>query len=116
MSEAETGHRIRILRTDGGGEFNSIEFKTYLRENGIQHQITVPYTPQQNGMAGRSNWTIMELVRSVKITQRLPPCLWLEIAMPVTYILNRCPASALKNMTPFEAWTGDIPDILHFKF
>jgi hypothetical protein len=33
--------------------------------NGIVHQKTVPYSPQQNGVAERMNRTIMEKARSM---------------------------------------------------
>ena len=46
---------IGTLRTDSGGEYTSQEFEKYLQENGIKHQTTVPYNPQQNGVAERMN-------------------------------------------------------------
>ena len=49
----ETGHEINTFRSDNGGEFRSNEFKTYLNNNGIRHETSVPDTPEQNGMAER---------------------------------------------------------------
>ena len=40
-------------RTDNGGEFTSTEFKRYLKGEGIRHELTIPKTPQQNGVAKR---------------------------------------------------------------
>jgi hypothetical protein len=34
--EVETGWRLRVLRTDNGGEFTSVEFETYRVERGIE--------------------------------------------------------------------------------
>lgn len=59
----EAGRAIRTLRTDGGGEYTSGEFKAYLRINGIAHTISPPYTPSQNGRAERANSTLMESAR-----------------------------------------------------
>ena len=42
---------IGTLRTDNSGEYTSQDFEKYLQENGIKHQTTVPYNPQQNGVA-----------------------------------------------------------------
>ena len=35
------------------------EFNDYFKENGISHEITVPYSPEQNGKAETVNRTIM---------------------------------------------------------
>ena len=47
----ECGERIVKLRTDNGGEYMSVEFEEYLKSKGIQHELTVAYSPQQNGIA-----------------------------------------------------------------
>ena len=49
--EKKTGEQILALRSDNGREFVNQEFVSFLREEGIQHQLTIPYTPQQNGLA-----------------------------------------------------------------
>lgn len=43
--ESQTRKRIVRIRTDRGGEFTSEEFKTFLEENGVTHEMTPPYTP-----------------------------------------------------------------------
>lgn len=63
--ENQKGKRIKVLRTDNGGEFCSREFEKFLKENGIIHQKTNPYTPEQNGSAERLNRTIVEKARFV---------------------------------------------------
>ena len=50
-----------LLRTDNGGEYMSTEFQ---KSKGIQHELTIAYTPQQNGIAERMNRTLMESARS----------------------------------------------------
>ncbi len=42
----ETGQKIVKLRTDNGTEYLSTEFQEYLKSRGIQHELTVAYTPQ----------------------------------------------------------------------
>ena len=51
--ERQTSLKLKTLRTDNGGEYVSREFGGYLSSHGIQHQRTVPHTPQQNGIAER---------------------------------------------------------------
>ena len=49
--EKQTGNKIKILRSDNGTEFCNTDFKKLFNDHGIQHQTTVPYTPQQNDLA-----------------------------------------------------------------
>ena len=42
-----------------GGEFVKNEFEALLSKHGIEHQNTIPYTPQQNGVVERKNRTLV---------------------------------------------------------
>lgn len=37
----------------------------FCKEAGIEHQLTAPYTPQQNGVGKRRNKYIMEMTRCI---------------------------------------------------
>lgn len=50
QAEKADGHGIKRLRSDNGTEFVNAAVKRLLEENGIRHQRTVPYTPEQNGV------------------------------------------------------------------
>ncbi|RVW25663.1 Retrovirus-related Pol polyprotein from transposon RE1 [Vitis vinifera] len=65
LVEKETRMYIKCLRTDRGGEFNSEEFNEFCRQCGIKRQLTIAYTPQQNGVDERKNRTVMNMVRSM---------------------------------------------------
>ena len=51
LIENQTGRHIRILRSDNGDEYESNEFDDFCREARIKKELTVPYNPQQNGVA-----------------------------------------------------------------
>jgi transposase InsO family protein len=53
----ECGRKLRVLRTDNGGEFTTAEFVAYCANEGIQCHYSTPYSPQQNGVVKRRNQT-----------------------------------------------------------
>ena len=55
QTENQFGKRVKILRTDRGGEFVNKKMQGYFRNKGIVHQLTCAYTPEQNGVAERKN-------------------------------------------------------------
>ncbi|CAI7842109.1 unnamed protein product [Closterium sp. NIES-53] len=54
-----------MLHSDCGGEFLGKDFTTFVDGKGIVHDLTCPYTPQQNGMAEREMRTVVEFVRTM---------------------------------------------------
>lgn len=109
------GHSVKILHTDGGTEYLSNEFKSYLSKEGIEHEVTAPYTPQQNGRAERDNRTIVESARSMLHQSGAPKFLWAEAVNTAIYILNRVPTSQAPGKTPYEMWCGQKPTLDHLK-
>eukprot|EP00253_Pinus_taeda_P030595 PITA_30595 len=65
LVENQTEKKIKVLKTDNGGEFCSKEFEEFCKKCGIARQKTTPYTPKQNGVAERMNKTLMERERSM---------------------------------------------------
>ncbi len=47
MVERATGRKLKVLRSDNGGEYKSDQFVEYLRSEGVRHELTVPKNPQQ---------------------------------------------------------------------
>ena len=46
---------VKRLRSDNGGEYVSNDFERFCTNRGIQREPTIPYSPQQNGVAERMN-------------------------------------------------------------
>jgi transposase InsO family protein len=57
--------KIKILRSDNGGEYTSKEFVSFCRDVRIKREITTPYNPQQNNVVERKNRTIMEAMKTM---------------------------------------------------
>lgn len=115
MVENETGEKIKRLRSDNGTEYNSKSFKDFCLQNGIKQEFTAEYTPQQNGIAERSNRTLVEMSRCLMIKANLPEYLWAELINTSTYIRNRCPTKLNGAATPEELWTFKKPDVSYFR-
>jgi hypothetical protein len=60
-----TGRKIKILRSDNGGEYTSKEFNSFCIEAGIKREFTIPYNPQQNRVAKRKKRTIIEETKAM---------------------------------------------------
>ncbi|KAJ0094031.1 hypothetical protein Patl1_27066 [Pistacia atlantica] len=76
--EKQSGKCIKVLCTDRGGEFLSHEFIQFCEEQGLHRELTVPSTPEQNGIAERKNRTVVEMARSMLKAKGLPNNLWAE--------------------------------------
>src|SRR5271163_1050069 len=118
LVENQSGKSLKILRSDGGGEYINSEMRNYLAEKGIRHETTVAETPQQNGVAERYNRMILELIRAIKLSANVPDELWAELAITAAYLRNRLPMRAnynRGNISPYEAWHGNQPSIDHLR-
>ena len=115
MVEKDSGCKLKVLRTDNGGEYTSDAFEKFLRSEGVVHQVTVPKSPEQNGVSERYNRTIVETVRSMLQDAMLPLRFWAEALGTAVYLRNRSPTTAVEGMTPFEAWTGRKPNVGHLR-
>lgn len=86
-----------------------------MKSEGIIHQLSVEYTPQQNGVAERKNRTLVEMARCLMLQGNLPQSLWAEAINSATYLRNRSATKVLQGKTPFEAWTGRKPYVGYLK-
>jgi transposase InsO family protein len=114
-AETECESKLKALRTDRGGEFNSTQFSIFCTEHGIKHYTTTPYTLQQNGVVERRNQTVVEMARCMMKSKGIPACYWGEAVATIVYVLNRSPTKSLEGVTPYEAWYGRKPSVSHMK-
>ena len=110
------GRAIGTLRMDNGGKYLSSAFQNYLKEKGIRHELTVPHSPQQNGVSERMNRTLVESACSMIAHAGLSNIFWAEAISVASYVRNRLPTTDLKEgETPYEWWYGGKPDVSHFR-
>lgn len=109
-AENQTGKRIKRLRTDNGSEYMNQEMERFLRSSGIHHETTVPYNPEQNGLAERMNRTVVEKARCLLFDAELEKRFWAEAVATAVFLVNRSPTKGL-DVTPEEAFSGKKPDL-----
>ena len=110
LVENQLDKSIKAFRTDCGREYLSEQFKELCDEKGIERQLTIAYTPQQNGVAERRNRTVLEMVRLMMAQANLPISYWGDALLTTTYILNRVPSKSVSS-TPYELWTSKKLDL-----
>lgn len=113
--ENQTGLKIKKVRSDNGTEYCNEGFKNYFKVKGIEHQTTVRYTPQQNGVAERTNRTIVEKARCLLQEANMDQKMWAEAVNTAVYLKNRSPHKAVKDCTPEEKWSGRKINLKHLK-
>ncbi|CAI7748320.1 unnamed protein product [Closterium sp. NIES-54] len=111
-AQRESGHKVKVIRTDNGGEFIGADFEAVLKKKGIQHQLTVPYNPQQNGVAERFNRTLQEGARTLLGRAGLPDPFWVTALRQVALVKNRVLATVGdKQWVPYTKWYGSAPAV-----
>ncbi|XP_073152983.1 uncharacterized mitochondrial protein AtMg00710-like [Henckelia pumila] len=84
-------------------------------ESGIQRHSTVPYTPQQNGVAERINRTLLERVRCMLACSGLSKKFWGEAVCTTVYLINRSPSVPFNGKFPEFVWSGTQTDLSNLK-
>ncbi|KAJ9531875.1 hypothetical protein QJQ45_022004 [Haematococcus lacustris] len=112
--QRQSGHTVKALRTDRGGEFTGGELQAWLRAEGVIHQQTAPYSPEMNGSAERINRTLEECVRAMTQAVGTPKHLWGE-ALRTAADLHNLSAVSGKPCTPHELMFGVKPDVSHLR-
>ncbi|RVW25499.1 Retrovirus-related Pol polyprotein from transposon TNT 1-94 [Vitis vinifera] len=104
--ETQYNAKVRVLRSDNGGEYQSSDLQKYLEGHDIIHHTTCSNTPQQNGVVERKNRHLLEVVRASLIAAKTPISYWGEAITSAAYLINRVPSSLINFQTPLQAFTN----------
>jgi len=103
---------VKRLQVDGGSELvgaNLGELKAYFETQGIEVVESAPYTPEQNGVAERSNRLIIEKARVWMIACQAPTFLWpwfWQTAVDYTNFTTNNKTTTV-GKTPYEAFMDE---------
>ncbi|KAK1609227.1 hypothetical protein QYE76_032900 [Lolium multiflorum] len=116
-TEVQRQHNLLIMaiRSDNGSEFKNYTLNDFLSDEGIRHQYSASYTPQQNGVAERENRTLMDMARSMMAEYKSRYNFWAEAISTACHSSNRLYLRKGLNKTPYEILTGNKPNISYFK-
>lgn len=82
---------MKVLRINGGGEYNRRKFADFCTAQGVEHEVIAPYTSQHNVLAKIRNRTLLNMTRCMLKGKGLSHCYWGEAVTIVAYILNMYP-------------------------
>jgi hypothetical protein len=107
-----SGGSATKIRSDNGSEFKNLQVEDYLEEEGIKHEFSAPYTPQQNGVVERKNRTLIDMARTMHKT---PERFWSEAVNTACHAINRLYLHCLLKKTSYELLTGNKPNVSYFR-
>src|SRR4051812_22919874 len=106
---------IKIIRSDNGSEFKNYTLNDWLSDEGVKHQYSAAYTPQQNGVAERKNRTLVDMARSMMAEFKSSQNFWAKAISTACHYSNRLYLHKIINKTPYEILNGKKPNVGYFR-
>jgi transposase InsO family protein len=114
-AEHQSDCKLKSIRSDQGDEFLGREFDKYLAEHGIERQLSVVRSPQQNRRAEHWQQTITQKAEAMQHHAGLSPGFWKLAVETAVHIYNRQPLRRHQWKPPITVWDGTIPDVSYFR-
>jgi transposase InsO family protein len=107
--------RIKKVRSDNRTGFKNSQIEGFLKEEGIKHEFSSPYTPQQNGVVERKNITLLDMARTMLDEYKTPDLFWTEAINIACYFINRLYLHQILKKTSYELLTSKKPNVSYFR-
>jgi hypothetical protein len=107
--------KVKKIRSDNGSEFKNLQVEEYLEEEGVKHEFSAPYTPQQNGVVERKNRTLIDMARMMLGEFKTPKRFWSEAVNTACHAINRLYLHRLLKKTSYELLIGNKPNVYYFR-
>ncbi|WKA12737.1 hypothetical protein VitviT2T_030094 [Vitis vinifera] len=115
MVETQFFKSIKTFRSDNALEYTQYAFQALLHSYGTIHHLTCPGTSQQNGRAERKLRHILDTVRALLLSAKVPAPFWGEASLHAVHAINRIPSAVIHNQTRYERLFGSPPDYHHLR-
>jgi hypothetical protein len=107
--------RIKRIRSYNGTEFKNSQFEGFLEEEGIKHEFSSPYTPQQNDVVEWKNRTLLDMARTMLNEYKTPDQFWAEAINTACYSINWLYLNRILKKTSYELLTGKMSNVSYFR-
>jgi hypothetical protein len=114
-AQNEFGFRIKKIRSDNGTEFKNSQIEGFLKDEGIKHEFSSPYTPQQNGVVERKNRTLLDMARTMLDEYKTSDRFWAKAIYIACYAINRLYLHRILKKTSYKLLTGKKPNVSYFR-
>jgi transposase InsO family protein len=115
-AQNEFGLRIKKIRSDNRMEFKNSQIEGFLEEEGIKHEFSSPYTPQQNDVVERKNRTLLDMARTMLDEYKTLDRFWAEAINTACYSINRLYLHRILKKTSYELLIDKSPMFLILEF
>jgi transposase InsO family protein len=88
-AQNEFDAKVKKKRSYNGSKFKNTQVEDYLDQQGIKHEFSAPYTPQQNVVAERLNRTLIESARTMLDEYKTSDRFWVEAINTAYHAVNR---------------------------
>ena len=113
MVKTQFSKCIKTFQSDNALEYTQYAFQALLHSYGTVYHLTCPSTSQQNGRAERKLRHILDIVRALLLSAKVPTPFWSQTALHAVHAINRIPSTVIHNQTPYERLFGSPPDYHH---
>jgi transposase InsO family protein len=83
---------------------------------GIKHEFSSPYTPQQNGVVETKNRNLLDMASTMLDEYKTPNRFWAEAINTACYSSNRLYLHQILKKTSYELLSGKSPMFLTLEF
>jgi hypothetical protein len=91
-----------MIRSDNGTKCKNSQIEGFLEEEGIKHEFSSPYMPQQNGVVERKNRTLLDMARTMLDEYKTSDQFWAEAINTACYAINRLYLHRILKKTSYE--------------
>ncbi|MBW0527669.1 hypothetical protein O181_067384 [Austropuccinia psidii MF-1] len=109
--EVKCDRKLKVLQTDGGGEFWSKGMVHWCSMKGITHEQSLPMYHEQNGVAERYNRSVADMGRTILRSSSLGNAFWGYAFMWAAYTINNIPNERTGRLKPAEILFNETPPL-----
>jgi transposase InsO family protein len=113
-AQNEFDAKVKKIRSDNDTEFKNTQVEDFLDEEGIKHEFSASYTPQQNRVDERKNRTLIEMARTMVDEYKTSNRFWVEAINTACHATNRLYLHKLLKKTSYELLTDNKLNVSYF--